>query len=436
MKLTLLTLLVLLTSCAQEHVVPVETVDKHIKFLSSDEMNGRHPFGEEIKVAENYIIDHFKSLGLKPLPQFPGYKHTFNLTNVEQVEGSAKIEVNKRSVSNFYLVTNSSRSLKNVPVSDFEIEDFSGDERLNLGKFFGVLRGKDAVKKILLISKSHYETIEKSYKRYIPKGGNVIGEKNDRLILILQKPRSLKTVSISAEVNETTYELNNTIAYLEGSELRDEYVMFGAHHDHLAPSKNPDAEDKIFNGADDDASGTTGVLTLAEYFAKNGGNKRSIIFSTFTAEDMGIIGSRELADNFPIDAEKMKAILCMELLGGAAKGGDGNAIITGYEYSDMGQIMQAASDTLQFNLMADPYKGMNLFYRSDNIAFARHGIPSHTVSVTDFTVPDNHYHKVSDEYETMNVANMQRIIMGIARSMKTIISGEETPTRIDKSKIR
>jgi hypothetical protein len=420
-------------SCSQEYVVPVETVDAHIKFLSSDEMNGRHPFGKEIKIAEKYIIDQYKKHGLKALPQFPEFKHEFVMTRTKLAESLVKF--NGKEANSYYLVTNMSRNLTNVKAAEFDLHDFSSEKKLPVRKIFGMLRSKEQAKSIIYLSKSQMESLKKN-ERYIPLNSTTIGEKKDRLILIAEKSKRVKTISIQASVDDEKHTLTNTIAYLEGSELKDEYVLFGAHHDHLAPSTNPDQEDKIYNGADDDASGTTGVLTLAEYFAKNAGNKRSIIFSTFTAEEMGIIGSRELAANIGIDAEKIKAALCMELLGGMARGGDGNAILTGYEYSDLGEIMQAAADTANFNLMADPYKGMNLFYRSDNISFARHGIPAHTVSVTDFTVKGNTYHNVADDYSTMRVPNMQAIIMGIARSMAPVISGQKTPSRIDKTKIR
>jgi hypothetical protein len=436
MKILSTVLFLLLISCSQEYIVPVEQVDAHIKYLSSDEMNGRHPFGEEIKVAENYIISEYKKYGLKALPAFPDFKHEFELREVSIVEGSASVAINKKAVSDYFIVSNQSRSINNETPLDagFEVMDLATNEKAGPNQIFGTLRKTANHKTLILLNAKQYDMVN-GYKQYIPSKLNELSENGDRLVIIMKKPKSLKTISVSVQVEEKKHLLTNTIAYLEGTELKDEYVLFGAHHDHLAPSTDESKEDKIYNGADDDASGVTGVLALAEYFAKNGNNKRSIIFSTFTAEEMGLLGSSELAKNLPMEPEQVKAAVCLELIGGKARGGDGNAILTGYDMSDLGSIMQAASDTATFNLQADPYVGMNLFYRSDNVGFARRGIPAHTVSVTDFTVPDNTYHNVKDEYSTLNVPNMQRIIMGVAHAMKTVISGEKTPSRIDMEKM-
>ena len=88
-------------------------------------------------------------------------------------------------------------------------------------------------------------------------------------------------------------------------ELKNEYILFGAHHDHLG--SRGEEEDNIYNGADDNAAGTTAIITLAEYFGKAHNNKRSLIFATFTAEEKGLVGSRHLAENLPIDRSNSSA---------------------------------------------------------------------------------------------------------------------------------
>ena len=104
----------------------------------------------------------------------------------------------------------------------------------------------------------------------------------------------------SPDAVPTTYELQNIVGYVEGTDpvLKDEFILFGAHHDHLGV--RGEEEDNIYNGADDNAAGTTAVIALAEYFAKVHNNKRSLIFVTFTAEERGLIGARHLAANLPI----------------------------------------------------------------------------------------------------------------------------------------
>lgn len=106
--------------------------------------------------------------------------------------------------------------------------------------------------------------------------------------------------------------MSNIIGLLEGKSKKDEFVIVSAHHDHLGMKEDGEG-DRIFNGANDDASGVTGVLALAEYFAKNEINERSILFVCFTAEEMGLVGSEYFGKG--IDADKFVAGINLELIG-------------------------------------------------------------------------------------------------------------------------
>ena len=167
----------------------------------------------------------------------------------------------------------------------------------------------------------------------------------------------------------------NIIGVLEGKSKKDEYVIISAHYDHLGNEGKGD--DKIYNGANDDASGVTGVLALAEYFKKVG-NERTIVFAAFTGEEMGLIGSTHFGKG--IDASKFVA-------------------------------------------------GINLFFRSDNASLARLGVPSHTFSTTPIDV-DKDYHQVSDEAETLNMTVITQTIQAVAKGTESIINGKDTPTRV------
>ncbi|MFN0729761.1 M20/M25/M40 family metallo-hydrolase [Polaribacter gochangensis] len=219
----------------------------------------------------------------------------------------------------------------------------------------------------------------------------------------------------------------NVIGILEGKSKKDEYVVVSGHYDHLGIRKREGQLDSIYNGADDDASGTTAVLALAEYFKKKGNNERTIVFVAFTGEEMGLLGSRHFGKD--VEASKFVAGINIEMIGKDSEFGPKTAWLTGFDRSDFGKIIQKNLEGTGYVLHPDPYDKQNLFFRSDNASLARLGIPSHTFS----TVPlptDKHYHKASDEATTLKVSVVTETIRAIALGTESIINGKDTPTRV------
>jgi Zn-dependent M28 family amino/carboxypeptidase len=218
---------------------------------------------------------------------------------------------------------------------------------------------------------------------------------------------------------------SNIIGVLEGSSKKEEYVIISAHYDHLGVKKSG-VGDLIYNGANDDASGVTGVLALAAYF-KRVGHERTIVFAAFTAEEMGLIGSAYFGKG--IDASKFVAGINLEMIGKTPSFGPNTAWLTGFERSDFGKIIQQNLEGTGYQLFPDPYKKFNLFFRSDNASLARLGVPSHTFSTTPIDI-DPDYHQVSDESETLNMTVITQTIQAVAVGTESIINGKDTPTRV------
>ncbi len=219
----------------------------------------------------------------------------------------------------------------------------------------------------------------------------------------------------------------NVIGVLEGKSKKDEYVVVSGHYDHLGIIKTEGVLDSIYNGADDDASGTAAVMALAEYFTKKNTNERSIVFVAFTAEEMGLVGSTHFGKD--VNPSKFVAGINIEMIGKQSNFGPKTAWLTGFERSDFGKIIQKNLEGTGYKLFPDPFKKFNLFFRSDNASLARLGIPSHTFSTGPIDV-DVHYHKASDEAETLNIANITETIRAIAIGTESIINGTDTPTRV------
>ena len=220
--------------------------------------------------------------------------------------------------------------------------------------------------------------------------------------------------------------LFNVIGFLEGTTLKDEFVVVSAHYDHLG-KKNTGEGDLIFNGANDNATGVSAMIMLADYFKKVKINKRSILFIAFTAEEMGLVGSNHFGKT--ISAEAITAGVNIEMIGKESPFGPKTAWLTGFNRSDFGKIIQKNLSSSKYKLYPDPYKNYRLFFRSDNASLARLGVPAHTFSTSPMD-KDLDYHKVSDEVETLDVKTITETIKAIATGIKSIISGEDTPTRL------
>ena len=234
-----------------------------------------------------------------------------------------------------------------------------------------------------------------------------------------------QTFTIKSKEGNKDITTSNIIGLLQGKSKKEEYVIISAHYDHLGV--NGASGDSIFNGANDNASGVTGVLTLAKYFKEKNLNERTIIFVAFTAEEMGLVGSKYFGKG--IDASKYIAGINLEMIGKSPSFGPNSAWLTGFDRSDFGQIIQNNLIGTGYQLFPDPYFKYNLFFRSDNASLARLGVPSHSFSTTAIDI-DKDYHQPSDEVETLNITVITQTINAVAKGTESVISGKDTPSRI------
>lgn len=217
----------------------------------------------------------------------------------------------------------------------------------------------------------------------------------------------------------------NLVGVLEGTDpqLKTEYIILGAHYDHIGMDKVV-AGDSIANGANDNATGTVSVMELARHFSKVGSNKRSIMFILFSAEEMGLEGSKHSASKLKNEGLDLYAMVNFEMIGIPMQGKDYQAYLTGYEKSNMAEKFNTYSgaNILGFLPQAKEY---NLFQRSDNYPFFQQfQVPAQTISTFDFTNYD-YYHHVSDEAENMDYAHMANLIDSVIPGLTKMINSEE-----------
>ena len=198
----------------------------------------------------------------------------------------------------------------------------------------------------------------------------------------------------------------NAVGILPGSDpiLRNEYIVVSAHMDHVGVN-GANVKDSIWNGADDDASGTAGVLALAEAFAL-APPKRSVIFLTVSGEEHGLWGSAWFVENSPVPVERMVANLNLDMIGRNWKD---SIVVIGIEHSDLGTtaaLTAAAHDELGIALMRDPWPQENFFFRSDHFNFARRGVPA----LFFFNGVHDDYHQPSDSPDKIDAEKEARVV--------------------------
>ena len=211
----------------------------------------------------------------------------------------------------------------------------------------------------------------------------------------------------------------NVLGAIPGADpaLRDEVVLVGAHYDHLGIGPAV-AGDSIYNGADDDASGVVATLGIAAALKAGPPPKRTILFAAFTGEELGLLGTRWYIARPAYPIERTVANLQIEMIGrpDSLAGGAGKGWLTGYERSTMGDILKAAGSPI----VPDPRPSQNFFMRSDNIAFARLGIPAHTLSSFNLHAD---YHRPTDEAQAADVPHMTAVIRAAAAMVRQLADG-------------
>ena len=408
-----------------DKIINAGKVERIEKILSSDSMLGRKVFTPSIDKAADFIAAEFKKNGLQYFPGLNSYRQEFNLVKAKFISAEGKFDDQLLETKNILAFTTQ---------ADLTINNNSGYQKIFLTSDSNFVRNAlkyvESNKNYLLIVDPSNAVDFNRLKRF----KRETFKKNNSVIFVLSAVDPAKyELTIKHELSES--KLANVVGVLPGKsplgDLGAEYVIFSGHYDHLGIGK-PDAKgDSIYNGANDDAAGTTAVVMLSEYFSRLKNNERTLIFVAFTAEEIGGYGSNYFSKQ--LDAEKIIAMFNIEMIGTESKWGTNSAYITGYEKSDFGKILQKNLADSKFHFEPDPYPQQNLFYRSDNATLAALGVPAHTISTSKMDAEPN-YHKQSDEIGTLDINNMAEIIKSIAISSKTIVSGKDTPSRVEKEK--
>lgn len=211
----------------------------------------------------------------------------------------------------------------------------------------------------------------------------------------------------------------------------EQSLAFSAHFDHIGT--NNKEGDNIYNGADDDASGVSTVIGLADYF-KDKKTDFSMVFMAFNAEEIGLVGSKALSENQNLNPvfNNIKALFNFEMLATESQFGKNAVFMTGDEFSDFDELINANAVN-GLKVYPDPYQGQQLFYRSDNVNFVKRKIIAHSISTVDMNKAF-HYHAVNDDINIVDADNLTNIINNFAKTIEKFNTKNFQPKYNDKVK--
>lgn len=415
-----------ISSKAFSSSLDIEQMSKDVHFLASDKLAGRAAFTPEIDQAADYIAKRFSAIGLQPLTNEKSFKQTFDIFRVST--DALTLKLNGKTIANESIIS----------LTSFERIDWSNKttiETITISKDEDFRKAMSSVNQkradiLVLVDKAHQEIFAR-YHKFFSRGVTKFSiNEGPSALIILTDEKKVNELSFQRTSKVTTQQLTNVIGTIPGKDKKEEFVLFTAHYDHIGIKLDLPG-DKIYNGANDNATGTTAVISLAEYFVAQNTNQRTLVFAAFTAEEIGGYGSKYFSTQ--LAPEKITAMVNIEMIGQPSKFGPGQVWMTGYDRSNLAILLNKRYGSNK--IKADPYPKQNLFYRSDNATLAKLGVPAHSFSSSQIDI-DKHYHQVTDEADTLDLKSMYQVIEALAKASQGLVDGSDTPTRVDTSQVK
>lgn len=426
--------------------IKVKDLKKKLSVIASAEMEGRGTATEGQRKAAAYIIGQFKAIGLLP-GNGNSYEQVFNVyqdsvTSHSFVTNGKTLEVGKDysftvtsvpsgsfGIENIYFAGTGSLDTTNLPVSGkWVMIDESGFAAMRLK--IAQLRRREA-KGIIVVSKNFPRRTPFAPKSSLYKNANAEfpyftisynaaaqmlnkSSLDSASFVSLVKEAYATNTSINITKQKITLQSTNVLGLLPGTDRKDEYVFLTAHYDHIGKT----ADGVINYGADDDGSGTTGIIEIAEAFAeakkKGHGPRRSIVFMAVSGEEYGLWGSEFYSDNPVFPLEKTTVDLNIDMIGRIDPKYTGDSL--NYVYiigddklsSDLRPITDSVNNKYlnmeldrRFTDVSDPNR---YYYRSDHYNFARKGVPI----IFYFNGTHADYHRPTDTIDKINFGLMEK----------------------------
>ena len=390
-----------------------------IQYLAADSMRGRGNGSPELLRAGIFIGNEFRKSGLNPWPGYFGYYMPF------RPFGGQKNVVTDELVWNGQKVLPEAFLYMHLTPGNYAPRSLDGFTVIKVDSFFteDILASYDHIKSDILLWSNRPQPDKENYFPSRIKTAADGLKRNVLLVCALAPPDSIKLSGVSNYYSNVEY---NVAGILPGRSKKNEVILFSAHYDHEGVYARK-RKDGILNGANDNASGVTALLMLADYFAKRNDNERTLLFCAFAGEELGLLGSKNFVD--VINTKPIVAGINIEMIG-IPQYGKNNIFITGYNQSSLPAILEKGFSATPVNVKIGPSEEeKELFKRSDNFPFVEKGVPAHSIMSSDDD--DKCYHQPCDEIKRINIPHMTTVIKAIAIAAQSLINGEETPARVN-----
>ncbi|HEX2219804.1 MAG TPA: M20/M25/M40 family metallo-hydrolase [Gemmatimonadales bacterium] len=458
--------------------ITASDVARRVGILAHDSMLGRDTPSPELELTARYVADQFRRFGLKPGGENGGWFQRYPITRRRLDLASSRVVLRAGSASATARLDATARHVSGeIPARPVEgsmvlvggavtpeavshmdlrdkvvlyVHDYSRRIPVNATQVARALRVSGAVA-VVSVSNLDSAAFAARVPRSAPErygmdlrlGSPPSVEVSETAIAPVLRAAGVKlaevrraTLPVSREVPglQATVDLRekvtdslsapNTVGIVEGSDaaLRKEYLVFSAHMDHVGIT--PGARDSINNGADDNASGTAGVIELAEAFSRPGARpRRSVIFLTVSGEEKGLWGSRWFSEHPTVPLDQIVANINLDMLG---RNWEDTIVAIGKEHSDLGATLErvnAAHPELRMSAIDDRWPEERFYFRSDHYNFARKGVPA----IFFFNGVHEDYHRVTDSPEKIDSEKEARILKLLYYFGKEIADAPERP---------
>jgi Peptidase family M28 len=433
-----------------------------LSFLSSDLLEGRNTPSRGLDIAAEYIASQFRAAGLEPGGDGGSYFQSAHMVVARPdltgfaltlANGERSLDVAPKDVS---IVAGASADLHDAPVYKLDLSDAGRVEALKpadlegkvvllrvnregMRNYRAAMRKLGEAKPAAILGIMRFEAGERrSAPRLVDPDAparstlrlQITEESAGVFYASLRPGLSDATASIRVPAPVVTpAEPRNVIGILRGSDpdLKDTAVFVTAHYDHLG--MNPDGPgDHIFNGANDDGSGTVSVIEIARALSGlKQRPRRSIVFMTFFGEEEGLVGSNYYVHHPTWPLKKTIADVNLEQVGrtDSSEGPQiSNASVTGFDYSGVTEYLQEAGKMTGIKVYKHPRNDGAYFAASDNLSFAQAGVPAHSLCVA-FDFSD--YHAVGDEWQKIDYSNMAKVDRAVALALVMLAQSDPAP---------
>ena len=414
---------------ARQAAVTEQSVRAHMSMLASDALNGRGSGTRDEWIAATYVASQLMSWGIEPVDGAPGLVHEITTDKVD-LQAPPELRVGTvvlshgrdmlvRAMGPSSVAAPLVRYVPGVPLPARSVVLVTGPDAPS----------DAAVAQAVAVLEPETPEVRARWDAVAASGAGTTGRQwrialDAGAFLALSRVADGSTVTLEAIVRPgTTW---NVLGQIRGRDARrtQDVVLLSAHLDHLGVRGTGD--DRIYNGADDDASGVTAVLELARVLAGGRRPSRTVLFAFFGSEEAGFAGSRAFVAHPPVPLDQIVANLQFEMIGRADPAvSDDTLWLTGFERSTLGEQLSSRGA----RLVADPRPEQKFFFRSDNIELAYRGVVAHTVS--SFGLHDD-YHTPADDLSGIDFPHMVRAIASLVEPVEWLVNSSFVPAWRDR----